>query len=188
MSQESMEVVRKPLRVRQQSRRSIDQRVGIRFPRLFDASARLISRLPPSSRIRHAALWRGTQLGMEAFNRRDLDAAVLPGHADFEYCPPREFVEVGFFEPCYRGPAGFREFVLAWSDVLGADLRVEPVELIDLGHTVVLLAELPMRGRASRVPFTGTIATVSELKDGKATRVHAYLHHAEALAAAGLSE
>ncbi len=160
----------------------------LRFPRFTDAYARLIGRLQPSSRLRQAALWRGTRLAQEAFNRRDVDAAVTPGHPDFEFRPPREFVEVGFFEPSYRGREGFREFVLAWSDVLGADLRVEPVELIDLGERIVLLAHVAMRAQASRVPLTETIATVSVLKDGRAVRVQAYLDHAEALAAVGLSE
>ena len=125
---------------------------------------------------------------MEAFNRRDIDAAVVPGGSDFEFYPPREFVEVGFFEPCYRGPAGFGEYVSAWSEVLGADLRVEPLELIDLGDRIVLLADLPMRAQASRVPLSGKIATVSVLKDGQATSVRAYLDHAEALGEVGLSQ
>ena len=56
---------------------------------------------------------------MEAFNRRDIDAAVSYGHPDFEYDPPREFVEAGFFEACYRGAAGFRNYVSTWSDVVG---------------------------------------------------------------------
>ena len=65
---------------------------------------------------------------------------------------------------------------------------MEPVELIDVGDRIVLLADLRARGQASGVPFTGTIATVSVLKDGKAIRVQAYFDHAEALAAVGLSE
>jgi hypothetical protein len=125
---------------------------------------------------------------MEAFNRRDLEAAVAPGSSDFEYIPPREFVEAGFFEPCYRGPAGFRKFVSTWSDVFGPDLRVEPVELIDLGDRIVLLAALPVRAQASGVPVTGKIATVSVLKQGRAIHVQGYLDHAEALEAAGLRE
>ena len=80
---------------------------------------------------------------------------------------------------------GFREFVLAWSEVIG--FRVEPLELIDMGDRVVLLADLPGRARASGIPVTGEIATVSLLKHGRATRVDAYLRHAEALEAVGLS-
>ena len=92
---------------------------------------------------------------MEAFNRRDLDAAVSPGHPDFEFAPAARVRRGGFFEPCYRGPAGFRKYVSTWSEVWGADLRVEPVELIDLGDRVVLLADAPARAQASGVPFTG---------------------------------
>ena len=187
MSQEKIEFVRKPLRVREPSRRPLDQRLALRFPRLSNAYGRFVlNRLSPTSRLRQAVVWRGSRVGMEAFNRRDLDAAVFYGHPDFEFLPPREFVEAGFFEPCYRGAAGFSEYVSAWSEVVG--VRIEPVELIDLGDRVVLLAELPMRAQASGVPLTGKIATVSVLNDGKATRVQAFLDHAEALAAVGLSE
>ena len=148
--------------------------------------ARVMERLPPSSRVRQAVLWRGWRLGMEAFNRRDIDAALAFGHPEFEFQPPPDFVEAGFFEPCYRGAAGFREYVSAWSEVFGSDLRIEPVELIDMSDRVVLLAELPARAQASGVPFTGKIATVSVLEHGKAIRVQTYLDHAEALEAAGL--
>jgi ketosteroid isomerase-like protein len=180
------QVVRGPLRVGVGSRRTLDQRLLLRFPRLFDSFSRLVGGLPPASRVRQAALWRGTRLAMEAFNRGDVDAAVNPGHPDFEMLAPRELVDVGFFEPCYRGQAGFRDYVSTWSEVFG--FRIEPIELIDLGDRVVLLADLPVHAQASGVPFTGKIATVSEIRDGKATRVQTYLDHGEALAAVGLSE
>ena len=74
MSQENVEFVRKPLRVRAQSSRTLDQRLALRFPWLGDANVRLIDRLPPKSRIRQAAVWRAARLAVEAYNRRDLDA------------------------------------------------------------------------------------------------------------------
>ena len=100
------QIVRKPLTVRERSRRTLDQRVAIRFPRLFDAYARLmVGRLPPTSRVRQAALWRGTRHGIEAFNRRDIDAALVYFHPDFEYHPPREFVEeAGLAQAGFAGP------------------------------------------------------------------------------------
>jgi ketosteroid isomerase-like protein len=188
MSQENIAVVRKPLRVRERSSRPVDQRLTLRFPRLADAYTRfVIARLPPSSRVRQVAVWRASRLGMEAFNRRDVDAAVSYGHPDFEFEPPREFVDLGF-ERTYRGPAGFRKYISTWSEVFGPDLRVEPTELIDAGDRIVLLADLRARGQASGIPFTGTIATVSFLNHGKATHVQAFFDHAEALQAAGISE
>ena len=62
---------------------------------------------------------------MEAYNRRDLDAYLLGFHSDCEFRPPREFVEAGFAEPCYRGAAGLREYVEIWFEAFGANLRVE---------------------------------------------------------------
>jgi ketosteroid isomerase-like protein len=188
MSRRKVGFVRRPLRVRERSSRTLEQRLGIRFPWLVTTQASVVARLSLGSRLRNLMVWRGTRLGMEAFNRRDVDAAVLAGHPDFEMNPPREYVEVGFFEPSYRGLEGFRKYVSTWSEVLGDELGVQPAELIDLGDRVVLLADLEGRAQASGLPFTGKIATVSTLKGGKATRVQMYLDHAEALEAVGLSE
>jgi ketosteroid isomerase-like protein len=186
MSQENSEVVRKPLRVGEGSSRPFDQRLTLRFPRLADAYARfVIARLPPSSRFRQVAVSRASRLGMEAFNRRDVEAAVSYAHPDFEFAPPREFVDLGF-ERSYRGPAGFRKYISTWSEVFGPDLRVEPVELVDARDRIVLLADLRARGQASGIPFNGTIATVSLLRHGKATHVQAFFDHVEALEAAGV--
>jgi hypothetical protein len=189
MSQDNVEVVRKPLRVRERSSRTLDQRLALRFPRLVDAYARLFGRLPPSSRLRQAFMWRNARLSVEAINRRDLDSLLMGHyHPDFEVHPQRGLVEAGFAEPCYRGPAGYREWVSSWFEAWGADMRVEPVELIDLGERIVLLAELRLRGQASGVAFTGEFASVVTLKHGRALRDEGYVNHAEALEAVGLRE
>lgn len=175
-----MEVVRQPLRVREQSRRPLDQRLFLRFPRLADAWARLIDRLPPTSRIRQAALLRAVQLTTEPFNRRDLDAYELGRTPDWELHPPREVVEAGLAEPCYRGSAGNREALSGWLEAWGAG-RSDPLELIDLGDRGVLLGTMTTRGQASGVPVNQEYAWVGTLKDGKLIRQQEYLHHAEAL-------
>ena len=184
------EIVRRPLRLHESSTpwaRPLDQRLRIRFPRVAIASAPLFGRLSPRSRVRQALLARGVRLGLEAFNRRDLDGALAAATytPDFEYIPPREGVEAGFFEPSYRGPEGYRKFMSAW-DVWGPDLRVEPEELIDLGDRIVLLATGRGSAEASGVPVTTKVATVWVLKSGRVIRLHAYFDHAEALEAVGL--
>ena len=70
----------------------------------------------------------------------------------------------------------------------GDGMRVEPVELIDLGDRFVILYNLPVRAQASGVPFTEQFASVGELKNGKVIRQHEYLDHTEALEAVGLRE
>jgi ketosteroid isomerase-like protein len=188
MSDGIVEVVRKPLAVRERSSRTLDQRIVLRFPGLASTYLRLIERLPPTSRLRQAAVWRGLRGGLEAFNRRDLDALLLGFHPASEVHPPREFVEAGLWEACYRGPAGYREFVSSWSEVFGADVRLEPVELIDLGEMLVVLSNVSVRAQASGVPVTQKWASVSTLKDGWVIKHQHYLDHAEALEAVGLRE
>src|SRR5271154_4637584 len=107
----SDQIVRKPLRVREQSRRTLDQRLALRFPRLAATSTRLIGQLPPRSRLRQAVLWRAWRLALEAYNRRDLDVVAVGFQPDLEYCPYREFVEGGLAEPCYHGPSGYRTYI-----------------------------------------------------------------------------
>ena len=186
MAQENVEVVRKPIAVRERSSRTLDQRLALRFPWLAATYGRLIGRLAPHSRLRQALLWRAVRLSGEAFNRGDVAAFLLNRHPDCEWYPPRDFVEAGFFQPCYRGPGGFREYVSAWSDVVG-HVRVEPVEVIDLGRSIVVLAELRGSAQASGVPLTREYATVSTL-GGRTIREQQYLRHAEALDAVGLRD
>jgi hypothetical protein len=183
----SGQIVRKPLAVRELSGRTVSQRFFIRFPGVATAYARWVGRKPPRSRVRQAAVWRGSQLAIEALNRRDLDAALIAYHPDRELHPPNEFVEAGFVEPCYRGPAGLRRYMSEWSDVWGGTLRVEPTELIDLGDRLVILAMLPSRAQASGLPLRSEWATVMTLKRGDVVDQRDYTNHGEALAAAGLA-
>ena len=186
MAAERAEFVRKPLSARRRSRRTLDQRLAILFPRLAAIAPRMIGRLPPSSRIRQAALWRAARLGVEAYNRRDLDAVVISYQPDLRYYPYREFVEAGLAEPCYHGPAGYKAYIEDTYEVWGEDVRLEPRELIDLGDRFVLLADMPMQAQASGVALAQTYAGVSTIRDGRVVRQDDYLTHAEALEAVGL--
>src|SRR5262245_58256579 len=186
MSQENVEVVRQSLRARERSGRTLDQRLFLRFPRLAAVCLHGFAKLPPSSRLRRATMARGTRLAAAAFNRRDMDAVLITCVSEYEFCPAHEFVDGGLMPASYRGPAGYRRFVSDWSDVWGGDLRLDPVEVIDLGSRAVVLWNVPARGQASGVPFIEKWATVSTLKDGKLIRDQVYLSHAEALEAVGL--
>jgi ketosteroid isomerase-like protein len=186
MSQEKVEVVRRPLRVRERSSRTLEQRLALRFPRPAAACFRLIGKLPPRSRVRQVVLWRAVQTAVEAYNRRDLEAVAIGYRPDLEYYPYREFVEAALAEPCYHGPSGYRAYITATHEVWGTDVRLQPTELIDLGNRLVLLADMPMRAQASGVPLAETYAGVSTLKDGRIVRQDDFLSHAEALEAVGL--
>jgi ketosteroid isomerase-like protein len=178
--------VRKPLGVRERSRRTLDQRLLLRFPSLSAALFRAVAKLPPRSRLRQALVWRAVRLAVEAYNRRDLDAVAIGFHPDIEYLPYREFVEAGLAEPGYRGRSGYRDYIAATVEVWGSDVRLYPTELIDLGDRFVLLAAMPMRAQASGLELAETYACVSTLQDGMVIRQRDFLRQADALEAVGL--
>jgi ketosteroid isomerase-like protein len=187
MSEEHAEVVRKPLRVRERSSRTLDQRLAIRFPKYPRIVSRLVSRLPPRSRLRQAALWRTSRLGIEAFNRQDFEAVLVNYHPGFEFCPPRELADLGIVDPSYRGHAGYLRFMSSWFGAWGA-FRFEPQELIDLGDRAVILAKMAGRGGGSGVVVDQRFAAVYDQRDGMVIRQQDYFEPAEALEAVGLHE
>ena len=188
MPSKDANLIRKPLHASERSRRTLDERLSLRFPRLAATSARRLAKLPPGSRIRQAAVWRGAQLASEAYNRRDLEATVIGWHPDFEYYTGRRFVDAGLLEPCYRGLEGYRRYVAATNEVWGGEVYLDPVELIDLGDRLVMLANAPMRAQISGVRLTEAFALVMTVREGRISRIQEYYDHAEALAAAGVRQ
>jgi ketosteroid isomerase-like protein len=182
------EMVRAPLIVREQSRRTLDQRLFLRFPRLATATYRQILRLPLGSRLRSAAVWRSARLAIEAYNRRDMDAVGIGYHPEFEYHPARKFVEVGMLEPSYAGLEGHARYVASTAEVFGSEVYLKPRELIDTGDHLVMLADVPMRAQVSGIELTEEFALVTTIKDGLIFRIHEYYEFDEALEAAGVRE
>ena len=188
MSEENVEVVRKPLRARERSSRTLDQRLALRFPRLAAVFLGRIGKLPRGSRLRQAALSRGVRLSVEAYNRRDPEAVVVGWHPEFEYHTGREWAQSGLVEPCYRGLNGYRKYLATVDEVWGGENYLKPVELIDLGDRIVLLADGTMRAKASGVPLAEAFALVSTLQEGKIVCHQEYYDHDEALEAAGAAK
>ena len=73
-------------------------------------------------------------------------------------------------------------------EVWRGEVYLKPVEMIDLGEQVVLLANVPMRAQASGVRLTEAFALVMMLKEGRPIHIQEYYDHAEALEAVGLPE
>jgi len=188
MSRGNLEVVRQPLRARTRSSRALDERLALRFPALARATSRILSKLPPHSRLRQVALSRTALLSLGAYNRRDLEAAVVAWDPDFEYCPDRKWVEAGLVEWSYRGLAGYRRYIATADEVWGGANSLTPRELIDLAERIVILADVSMRAQTSGVPLTEAYGVVLALNGGKVIRIQEYFDHAEALKAVGLAE
>ena len=77
--------VRTAVSARKKTRRTLDERVLVRFPALVRLLASAWSRLPPRSRVRRAFLSRFLRQACEAANRRDFDVLLLALDPDVEY-------------------------------------------------------------------------------------------------------
>ncbi|HEX8855873.1 MAG TPA: nuclear transport factor 2 family protein [Thermoleophilaceae bacterium] len=188
MARHDVEPVRQRVWVRERSSRTLDQRLNLRFTGIARISARLVAKLSPRSRIRQAALLRAVRLSFEAYNRRDLDAAVAGWDPDFEYFPDRDWVRAGLVEPSYRGVEGYRTYIATADEVWGG--QIEPLEVIDTGEQFVVLGEIAgtMRGQARGVPLTQQYVGVVSLSDGIPVRCDEYFDRAKGLAAVGLDD
>ena len=68
------------------------------------------------------------------------------------------------------------------------ELRIEPLEIVDLGEKVIVVVSMSGRGHGSSVPVEMTFAQLWSLRDGKAVSLRDYATRAEALEAVGMSE
>ena len=187
MSQPGVEGVRQPLSARKGLRRAPEEWLVPRLPRLFDLGARVLFRLSPRSRIRRAGVRRVVCVGQATYNRREFESLLPVYHPDVEVHSPKEWVELGDFDPVYRGHEGLLRFYRQWADAW-ADNWAEPQELIDLGDRLLLLGEIQARGGASGIEVGRRYAMLWHIRRGKVAREQVFNHPAEALEAVGLSE
>jgi ketosteroid isomerase-like protein len=185
MSEAKVEVVRTPMTPAAHGRRRLEERLALRFPRLFNSFFRALWQLP-KSRLRRALIRRLVRIGWEAFNRGDLEVAFLPYDPDCQSTFPSEMVTIGLepgtFDRDER--VRFQQRVIDEWD----EFRFEPSELIEFGDRLMSIGRMRMRGLSSGVPVDTEWAAIFTIFDGRVTREQIFLDHAEALQAAGLSE
>ena len=68
------------------------------------------------------------------------------------------------------------------------ELRLEPLEIIDLGERIIVVVSMRGQGRGSGAPVEMTFVQLWSLRDGKAVSLRDYATKAEALEAVGLRE
>lgn len=118
-----------------------------------------------------------------AFNERDVETFTALTAPDFEWSPAMDRLIDG---DSYRG----REGIVAYFEVVAGtweEFQVLADEFRDHGDRVLWLGRAEGRGRSSGVRVDTPLGTVIEFRDGKMSRIRAFLDHGEALRAAGLS-
>ena len=174
-----------PMTTAAHGRRRLEERLAVRYPRLFDSFLRATWRLP-RSRLRRALIHRLVRIGWEAFNREDLEVAFLPYHPNCQSIFPSEMATIGLEPGTYDRDERVRfqkRVIDEWEE-----MRFEPSELIDFGDRLMSIGRMRFRGLDSGVPVETQWAAMFTMPNGRVIREQIFLDHAEALEAAGLSE
>jgi ketosteroid isomerase-like protein len=184
MPGKNAEIVRQPIGVSAQSRRRLEERFSLRFPRGAAFLIRRVLRLSPNSQVRRWLLRRYFRHGLEALNRGDFKAIFCLWASDGEFVPIQELGFAGT-----RGPEERIRFQQQWVDDWGA-FRFEPEEIIDLGDNrrLMWLGHTRGSGRSSGVPIDSECGVIVTLSGGWVIREEVYFDRAQALATAGLRE
>ena len=124
--------------------------------------------------------------GLEAYNRRDVEALLEELDPEVEWHPALE-VLMGGEATVYRGHEGVRELLRDAAGTL-SEIHVEFSNIQGIDDQVVAIGRIRARGKSSGVETESPLGYVAELRNGKAIRIRTYLDPQKALEAAGLSE
>ena len=119
----------------------------------------------------------------EAFNRRDIDAALGAYDPGAEWQMAREDPDA----TTLRGVEAIGRLWESWIETY-PDLRVEAREVIDAGDRVFTWVHMQGRGATSGAAVEQEEAYVYTFRDGAITRVEEYFDREEGLRAAGLTK
>ena len=192
MPGENLEVLRgtriplSQLSDRTAQRRTLEERLFVRFPALYRRLADLLTRLPPRSRLRRLIVAYSIQRGYAALNRRDFEVVLMRSDPEVEYRPGGDLIPPDLEEVFY-GHDGYRRLWRRWFDAFD-DFRWEPREMLDFGDRVLVTAELTGHGSGSGVAVSETSFQLFKVRAGLSVSQEDFTDRNAALQAAGLRE
>jgi ketosteroid isomerase-like protein len=115
---------------------------------------------------------------LDAWHRGDVDGWLDTAHPEVEWVS--QIVQsIEGSDTVYRGDGEMRRFWDEWHGLW--DVTIDVTETLDLGDTVVALANVRARGEASGIDLERPIAYVFEFEDGLVRRARADFDQQEAL-------
>ena len=167
-------------------RRSLDERVFVRFPVLYHLLAEGLALLPPQSRLRRLLLTRTVRRGYAAVNRRDFEVLFLSLDPGIEYFPAGDQLPPGM-EPVTYGHDGYEG---VWRQMIDSfeDFQVQPEEILDMGDVLLAVNRYTGHGSGSGVPIDLPLFQLFRVRKGLVDWQKDFSDRAEAFEAAGLRE
>jgi ketosteroid isomerase-like protein len=168
-------------------RRTLDERLFVRFPVLYRMIADRVMRLSPGSQLRRLVLVRVSTRVAAAVNRRDFDVLFLALDPGIEYHPADDQRPPGM-DAVRHGHDGYEE---VWRQMIDAfeDFHAEPEEVLDLGDQLLATTQYRGHGTGSGVPVNIPFFQLFRLRRGLVVWQQDFSDRSEALeAAAALRE
>jgi ketosteroid isomerase-like protein len=192
MSQENVPAlrgVRYPLSLpseRATQRRSLEERLFVRFPVLYHLLADRLMGLTPGSRLRRLILARLAKRAAAAVNRRDFDVLFLGFDPGIEYRPAPDQRPPGM-DAVRHGHDGYQG---VWRQMIDAfeDIHAEPEEVLDLGDQLLGTTHYRGHGTGSGVPVNIPTFQLFRLRRGLIVWQKDFSDRSEALEAAARRE
>ena len=124
--------------------------------------------------------------GLEAGNRGDVETLLQELDPEVEWHSALHAF-LGGEQTVFRGHDGVRDMLRDLNDAF-SEIHIEISEIRDLGDRLVAIGRNRARGKESGAETVTPLAFVTEVKNGKAISIRAFLDPKEALEAAGLRE
>ena len=169
------------LDTRAASRRSLEERVVVRYPGLYRATLNVALRIPPSRlRRRMVAYW--VQRAYAAANRRDFELLLVGIDPDHAYRPSPEITPPDLAGGT-RGQDGYVRMWRHWLDAF-EDIRYEPVEVLDFGDRFLVTVRQVGHGSGSGIGLARPVYQLLRVQGGRTVSQHDFVDRDEALEAA----
>jgi ketosteroid isomerase-like protein len=164
--------------------RSLEERLSVRFPGLFQRVAARIARLRPESRLKRALYVRSVHSGWDAFNRRDFELMLVRYAPDveFQFTPGQQTLGLdGTFHGHAGVLAGLAELAEIWDRTTAV-----PAYVIDRGDRALFLGFMKTHAGGSGIELEQRFAQLITLRDGLVSHDESYFDWDEGMRAAGL--
>ncbi len=153
--------------------RTMQQRLGVRWPGLAQRMTASVMRRPVGSRLRRIMLLRAARDGFDAWTRGDLDAASFLDDPALETRVEQSSeIPVGF-DPVYHGAEGHCRVMEIW-DEAWKSWRGGVTDVFEVGQDQILgVSQMFAEGFASGVELEAWGAGLYTFRHGKLVRLEA---------------
>jgi len=160
-------------------RRTMDERLVVRWPWLYARAARAFERMRPGSRIRRSLLCRSVLSAWGAWSRGDLEVVLVRYSPNVVLDAIPNMIGAGM-PHTYEGHDGIRRLSDDWREAW-EEIRVVPVEIVDFGVCALTYGRGRVQARGLDIDFEYDVYSVVWWEDGLVVRHRDFTDRMEAM-------